>query len=128
MDGMHFVLFLLFFVSGMIILLIGILSWDLLGFIGLKPEDGPLRTGGIYRLSRHPVYTGGLLVFLSTLLVDINEASLSWVLGAGGYFVLGSIPEEGKLNGVFEEYKEYKRNVGRFFPWKRWHWIYLLKR
>ena len=127
-SGLRFILFLLFFISGLIILLIGILAWDLFGFIGLKPEDGPLNIGGIYRLSRHPVYTGGLFVFISTLFVEISEASLSWVLGAGGYFILGSIPEELKLNDVFEEYKAYKRNVGRFFPWKKQHWTYLLNR
>ena len=81
----------------MIITTFGLLRWNLLGFIGLAKEDDPLNTKGIYALSRHPVYSGFILIFLSTLIIEISSNSLSWLFGGGGYFLFGSIFEEKKL-------------------------------
>jgi protein-S-isoprenylcysteine O-methyltransferase Ste14 len=111
---------LVFFVGSVITFVAGS-KWEFLGFLGFKPENEPLNTGGLYKFSRHPVYTGILLILLSPLLISLNENSLSWALGAGGYFVLGSFPEENRLSENFSDYEEYKSKVGRFFPWRKKH-------
>lgn len=110
---------------GIIVAGLGVLSWDILGFLGLTKEDGPLKTKGIFGLSRHPVYSGILLLFLSALVLEFNPTTISWFFGAGGYFIVGTIPEEKKLNGFFTEYQDYRLNVGRFFPWKNRHFNYI---
>ncbi len=110
----------LFAVSG-IFGILGLMAWNLLGFVGLKEEDDPLRTDGIYKISRHPVYTSAILAFFAFIVIDPNETTISWLLGAGGYFVVGSYFEEKKLLKVFKEYSEYRNKVGRFFPWRGTH-------
>ncbi|MHA2098496.1 MAG: isoprenylcysteine carboxylmethyltransferase family protein [Candidatus Kariarchaeaceae archaeon] len=125
LSAFRSVIFLLSIMIGSLILLIGLSNWNLKGFLGLGDENDPLTTTGIYAFSRHPVYTGILVIFLATLIIEISANSLSWILGAGGYFVLGSIPEENKLQNFHQGYFVYKQNVGRFFPWKRRHFDFL---
>ena len=120
------VIFGLIFGLGLIITAFGLLNWNLIGFVGLGREEDPLNTSGIYSISRHPVYSGIILIFLSTLLIEISAASMSWIIGAGGYFVLGSIPEENKLKTFHSGYNDYKINVGRFFPWRSKHFKYII--
>ena len=127
LNGFRLFGFLLLFAMGGLIAAFGLWKWDLLGFLGLKEENSPLMTDGIYTFSRHPVYTGSILVFLSTLFVVVNEASLSWVLGAGGYFIIGSIFEEMKLKRSFENYDSYKERVAWIFPWKFSHYRLFFK-
>ncbi|MCE7736522.1 MAG: hypothetical protein GPJ54_16695 [Candidatus Heimdallarchaeota archaeon] len=119
------ILFGLIFGLGLIITSFGLMNWNIIGFVGLGKEEDPLNTSGIYSISRHPVYSGIILIFLSTLIIEVSAASLSWIIGAGGYFVLGSIPEENKLRTFHSSYNDYKINVGRFFPWKVKHFKYI---
>ncbi len=121
------ILFLLAAGLGSLIAAIGFANWNLKGLIGLTKEDDPLITKGIYAFSRHPVYTGVILIFLSTLIIEWSANSLSWVIGGGGYFVWGSYFEENKLKTGFIEYAEYAKNVGQFFPWRKIHVEYLLR-
>ncbi|MCY3413528.1 MAG: DUF1295 domain-containing protein [Candidatus Heimdallarchaeota archaeon] len=121
LHGIQLVIFLFFNLIAIIFTLLGVLNWDLFSFIGFTKEKGSLKTGGIYAYSRHPVYAGILLTFISTLIITVNEATLSWVLGAGGYFLLGSIFEEKKLSQQFENYNTYKQHVPWIFPYRLSH-------
>lgn len=121
------VMFGFVFGVGLIFAAFGLLNWNLIGFVGLGKEEDPLNTSGIYSISRHPVYSGIILIFLSTLIIEITAGSMSWIIGAGGYFILGSIPEENKLKTFHSSYNDYKINVGRFFPWRLKHFKYITK-
>jgi methanethiol S-methyltransferase len=122
----YLISFILFFLIGISILFIGALAWDISAFLGLKEEISSLQIDGIYAFSRHPVYTGILLILVSLLFIEISDATLSWLLGAGGYFVLGTIPEEHKLKQNYKIYTAYKQKVGRFFPYRLIHFRYLI--
>ena len=113
-------------VTGGIILLLGILAWDLSGFLGLKTEQTGLQQGGIYAFARHPVYTGTIIFLLGLVIADFSEVPIAWFLGLTLYCYVGSIHEESKLQEVFSEYAEYSKKVGRFFPITISHWKYVL--
>ncbi len=81
-------------------------------------EDHRLVTSGPYRYVAHPIYSGFLLLFLSTIVFTRN-----WVIGALGTLVIGSlmttrlVREERMMAGKFgEEYSEYLKRTGRFLP------------
>ena len=65
-------------------------------------------------------------MLLSLLLIRIDEITIAMILGLGGYFIIGTIPEEMKLNKYFTNYSIYKKSVGRFFPFTKTHLIYLI--
>jgi len=114
------------FLIGAIISGWGLMNWNLSSFLGLEKESDTLRTNGPYRISRHPVYTGIILIFISLAIMHWSTTTVSWLLGAGGYFVLGTVPEEQKLSAAFETYDEYKSKVGRLFPVTIRNWKYLM--
>ena len=73
-----------------------------------------LEVGGIYRLVRHPMLAAGFL-FLLTSGPSLNNlvylAMYAVYMGVGGYF------EERRLVRIFgEDYLNYRRRVGAFFP------------
>ena len=80
-----------------------------------------LRTGGPYRITRHPIYTGLLGMLLGTMLMS----------GLGLYlfiFLLGIVIFEVKLHleerlmteTFGEEYVQYKRRVPQLIPGLKW--------
>jgi protein-S-isoprenylcysteine O-methyltransferase Ste14 len=82
-----------------------------------KPaETSTLRTGGAYRLVRHPIYGGSMLVALGWSLVSSPLAVLV-AAGLVALFELKSRLEESLLLSRFPEYEAYMRRVRwRFVP------------
>jgi protein-S-isoprenylcysteine O-methyltransferase Ste14 len=79
-------------------------------------ESGRLHQGGIYRLARHPVYGGVLLVALGWSLADAPLALVPTALLAL-VFDLKSRREEIWLRERFSEYAAYaERTRSRFVP------------
>lgn len=113
------------FILAGVIAVLGLSAWNLREFAGLSAESSSLQTNGIYAFARHPVYTAALVGLVGLTVAEFSELTLAWLLGMGGYFVVGSIPEEWKLARVFPQYNNYKRHVGRFFPSHPHHWRYL---
>ena len=79
-------------------------------------EHAQLRTGGLYRWVRHPIYSGLLLFALCRTLTSGNLI----VLGA---FILLTVLltfkarwEEQQLTERFPEYPQYAARTGRFVP------------
>jgi protein-S-isoprenylcysteine O-methyltransferase Ste14 len=73
-------------------------------------------TSGILSVTRHPWYTGGIMIiwtsdmYLSTLLNNIVVSA---------YFVIGSFLEERKLLLDFgDKYREYQKHVSMLVPYK----------
>lgn len=121
------ILFFFMLTSGWVIGFFGLMAWNLSALAGFEEDKDPLKRDGIYAFCRHPVYIAAILILLSTLIIEINAVTLSWLVGAGGYFVVGTISEEKKMVISFEEYVQYKLDVGRFLPWKIRHLKYLIK-
>jgi len=80
-------------------------------------KEHKLVTNGIYRYIRHPLYTVG-----SSLFVSFGMMADNWLIAALGIltFILMAIrtpKEEANLIEKFgDEYREYMKRTGRFFP------------
>lgn len=77
---------------------------------------GSLRTDGLYRLVRHPIYSGVLLIVIGLVL-----RSGRWLVAAVGvatisFFHTKAKWEEQKLREHFPEYDAYARITPRFLP------------
>lgn len=92
------------------------LKMGLITHIGIPEGKHELRTGGIYRLSRNPMYASFLFLNLATFLY-LPSILLLGVMIYGivvhHFIILG---EEAYLENEFgDEYLVYKRNVPRYF-------------
>lgn len=81
-------------------------------------EGQPLVTNGAYGVVRHPIYTGAFLIWFglaaaytsaSILLLTVLYVIPAYVLNIRG-------EEQMMLSRYGEEYIEYRRQVGTFFP------------
>ena len=112
------VLGLLIAVAGALLVVLGVLS---LGS-SFTPLPRPrartrLRQGGIFRLVRHPVYGGAILVGLGWSLADAPLGLIPTLLLAVP-FDLKARREEAWLIERFPEYAAYRaRTPRRFVPW-----------
>jgi protein-S-isoprenylcysteine O-methyltransferase Ste14 len=78
--------------------------------------NSKLITTGVFKLSRHPIYTG-ILIFMfsfSFWLGDGYKLCISLVILA--LFIYKTSYEEFLLEDTFDNYKIYKSKTGRFFP------------
>jgi protein-S-isoprenylcysteine O-methyltransferase Ste14 len=79
-------------------------------------KDHVLIRSGPYRHVRHPIYTGILLAFLGTG-VTIGEwrglLAFLFVLVA---FAVKSRAEEHRMQGIFPEYQQYRRETAALIP------------
>lgn len=81
-------------------------------------DKRPLRTDGIMRYSRHPLYFFAAVLLWSDPKMTIGWATMS--LAFCLYFLIGTIFEERKLISIFgSEYLDYQKRVRRFIPIKR---------
>jgi protein-S-isoprenylcysteine O-methyltransferase Ste14 len=78
-----------------------------------KPGGRALRQGGVYRLARHPIYGGGILVAFgwSLLFTTVPGLVLSALLAV--FFDLKARREEIWLGEHFDEYDAYRRRTPR---------------
>src|SRR5579862_2223284 len=87
------------------------------GGVGLYDEHS-LITRGPYRLVRHPIYLGFIVLMILVLFISEN-----WILGISGLLLVTSIAaarvgiEERELRERFgSEWEAYARRTGAFFP------------
>jgi protein-S-isoprenylcysteine O-methyltransferase Ste14 len=79
-------------------------------------ENAVLRTEGVYGLVRHPIYTGGILVFLAWALW-FSPRALPPTLALYLFFVKKSQQEEAWLEERFPDYAAYRERVpARIIP------------
>ncbi len=78
----------------------------------------PLRTEGIMKYSRHPLY-----LFAMVLLWSDPQMTIGWLtmtVAFSIYFIIGSIFEERKLVSLYgDDYRAYQEKVRRFIPLKK---------
>lgn len=102
--------------------LILIAGW-LLARGGMKAVFGTVREKpvviitGVFRIVRHPIYTGALLFYLGAVCFTLSIASACFWLIILLFYVLISRYEERILTEAFgEEYTAYKKKTGMLFP------------
>lgn len=98
-----------------------------LGWRTHMPAVGdPLMSRGLYTYVRHPIYAGGLLVFIGLALLQPTAPwLLACALSCGFFTVMGSLEEIDLLQRM-PEYREYMERVPRFIPQafaNRWGWL-----
>src|SRR5262245_51037299 len=80
-------------------------------------KEHTLVTTGPYRLVRHPFYVGGGLGIVAMSLVTANAAIAAGGVAALILLAVRTRTEEQKLIERFgDEYRQYMRRTGRFFP------------
>jgi len=84
---------------------------------GTARENPEVISTGVFRIVRHPIYTGTILFYLGTSLITMSIASAAFCLLIIGFYVVISKYEEGILTEVFgNDYLEYKKKTGMLFP------------
>lgn len=84
-------------------------------FRGQQLDSGSFGTPGLYRLVRHPLYSGFVLAFWAAPLVTTGHLLLS--LGFTGYILMGIYFEERDLVANYGQlYRDYRARVPMLMP------------
>ena len=90
-------------------------------YISVHPAPAPgasLLQNGIYRLVRHPMYGGVMLMAAAIAVFDVNPAALVLTGLLAAVFHGKSRYEESLLAATFPGYADYRARVTRrFIPW-----------
>lgn len=101
-------------ITGTLIIILSLLT--LRSSFSIMAEVREMKTGGLYRWSRHPMYLGSIVATLGTMLARFSILNLFIFLVFCGLQVYRSILEERKIIAVFPNYLDYARKVG--WVWK----------
>ena len=100
------------------LMLAGLRSYSLRGFLGLGAEPGGhLVTGGVHRIWRHPLYSATYLLLVGLLCLEWSPRT--WVVAGttGLYLWLGTLLEERKLLATHgDRYQAHLQRGRRFLP------------
>jgi len=114
-------------VLGVLILITALREYDLGRFSGLAqirahklgnpdPGDEPLRTGGLHRFVRHPLYLGAYLILWGGAQNDFGLGTAVW---GSLYLFIGARHEERSLLALYGgAYTDYQTRVPAIIPWK----------
>jgi protein-S-isoprenylcysteine O-methyltransferase Ste14 len=96
-----------------------------LGLVGLREnltatprpvEGGRLIEHGIYRIVRHPIYTGIIVAAVGWGLLTASPAALVVAVGLGAFLDVKARREEAWLLAAYPAYAEYRRRVRKLLP------------
>jgi protein-S-isoprenylcysteine O-methyltransferase Ste14 len=87
------------------------------GNVRVQP-DQPVIEKGLYRMVRHPSYTGGLIMYLGTGLALTNWLSVSVIVGVGiiTYAYRVYVEEQALATSIGPPYLDYMIRTKRFIP------------
>lgn len=92
-------------------------QYSLRGFVGLSDEKKELRTDGILKFIRHPIYAGTILIVMGFFFFIPNLPTLISCICMLAYIPIGIYLEEKKLLSTFGEgYLEYRKKVPAIIP------------
>jgi len=84
---------------------------------GTKREKPEVISEGVFRIVRHPIYTGALLFYLTAILSTLSLVSAAFWLLIIGFYIFICRYEERILTETFgNDYLEYKKKTGMLFP------------
>jgi protein-S-isoprenylcysteine O-methyltransferase Ste14 len=102
---------------GAVVLVVGLLNLGRSATPLPSPvPHGELRTGGLYRLVRHPVYTGIMALAIGTAVTSGSIAVVVAVVALAVWFMLKARWEEDKLRTRYPGYAAYEARTPRFVP------------
>jgi len=83
--------------------------------VGIPEGDSQLKTKGIYRLSRNPIYLGGIILVIASLIYFPNQVNLVFAVYAIFIHHRIILGEERFLSARFgQEWEEYSSHVRRY--------------
>ena len=87
---------------------------------GTNREKPEVISTGVFRIVRHPIYTGAILFYLGAAVITMSIASGAFTLLILGFYIAISKYEERLLAEKFgDDYLEYKKKTGMLFPKRR---------
>ncbi len=106
-------------VVGMALILIGAAQLGIsLNILPTPNKHGQLRTGGLYRLVRHPIYFGVMVFVTGSALRAPTVPRIIAVLGLGALFHFKAAWEEVQLSAKYPDYAEYAARTSAIIPLK----------
>jgi protein-S-isoprenylcysteine O-methyltransferase Ste14 len=111
----------------LVMLVIGLYQTGTTDFLGLNilvgknmSEPQNLKTDGLYKFVRHPIYSAGLLILWCSPVMTLNRLVVSFCISL--YILIGACFEERKLMIEFgSAYDEYRKKVPMLIPGLRWN-------
>jgi len=108
---------------GLVIIAVALTGYDRGRFLGTtqirSPGDAPdedLKTGGLLRYVRHPLYSGLFLVLWGHAQTEFALATAIW---GSIYLLIGAKYEERRLADRYgDSYVAYQKRVPAFIPWR----------
>ncbi|HBE78061.1 MAG TPA: hypothetical protein DDW65_09830 [Firmicutes bacterium] len=108
-DWLKIPLGFLLFCGGLTVI---ILAFFKIGVVPSLREKSALLTAGVYRVVRHPIYSGTLLAFLGVILFSEAAVSLLYFPVSVGLYYFMTVYEEKSLVAEYGlEYVEYQKKV-----------------
>jgi len=84
---------------------------------GTTMEAPKIINTGVFRLVRHPIYTGAILFYLAASLTTLSLVSAGFWFVIIGFYIYISKYEEKILTEAFgDDYLKYKKKTGMLFP------------
>ena len=84
---------------------------------GTEREKPGVISAGVFRIVRHPIYTGAILFYLAAILSTLSIASaVFWLLVIGLYIYICKYEERILAEAFGNDYLEYKKKTGMLFP------------
>ena len=84
---------------------------------GTEREKPGVISTGVFRIVRHPIYTGAILFYLAAILSTLSIASaVFWLLVIGFYIYICKYEERILAEAFGNDYLEYKKKTGMLFP------------
>ena len=103
-------------VGGVVAVIAGLRLGPSLTPTPVPTSHGQLTTTGFYRFSRHPIYSGVLLIVAGLVVRSGNLATLAVGLVGLAFFTVKARWEEDRLRERYPDYDAYAATVGRFLP------------
>jgi len=80
-------------------------------------EDGELVQTGVYKIVRHPLYSGIILMALAWTIFQLSCSHLIATVVLLVFFDIKANQEEIWLNEKYPNYSEYRQQVKKLLPW-----------
>ncbi len=81
-----------------------------------RSTPGVIRSG-VFRVVRHPIYTGALLFYLGAILSTLSLASAAfWIVILIFYYGISRYEEKILIEEFGQDYLNYKKKTGMLFP------------